>query len=133
MTFEREKLPQMGPGFDVVNPKDRFLDIVHFLILGTRGGPNRGRILECILEGPRNAHSIAQKLGLNYGTVTAHLASLVGFGLVLQLSPSGYGKGYAASPLLKENRMIVRGILARGRPKPSSSSAFRVSKGRANR
>jgi len=123
----------MRLGFDVVNPEDRFLDIVRFLILGTRGGPTRGRILECILEGPRNAYSIAQALGLNYGTVTAHLASLVDFGLVLQLSPSGYGKGYAASLLLKQNRTIVRGILARGRPGPISSSAVRVSKGRGDR
>jgi DNA-binding transcriptional ArsR family regulator len=43
------------------------------VLAGTRGGPNRARILRAVDEQPRNANRIAEALDLDYKTVRHHL------------------------------------------------------------
>jgi transcriptional regulator, ArsR family len=42
-------------------------------LAGTRGGPNRARILRLLEERPRNANQLAEELDLAYNTVRHHL------------------------------------------------------------
>ena len=86
-----------------VEPEDRSLELLRFLVLGSRGGKNRGRILRALLECPRNAFEVAKELDLNYGTVTAHLKTLTEAGLTVRLGTGGYAKGYAAAPVVRRN------------------------------
>lgn len=46
------------------------------LIVGTRGGINRARILLLLKDRPYNANSLAEELGLDYKTVRHHLRVL---------------------------------------------------------
>ena len=87
----------------VAEPEERTLEVLRFLILGSRGGANRGRILEALLRCPRNAFEISKTLDLNYGTVTAHLKTLVGAGLVVSLNGGRYAQGYAVTGVVRKN------------------------------
>lgn len=46
------------------------------VLAGTRGGPNRARILRELDQRPRNANRLADDLDLAYKTVTHHLEVL---------------------------------------------------------
>ncbi|MEF8841615.1 MAG: winged helix-turn-helix domain-containing protein [Haloarculaceae archaeon] len=63
------------------------------VLAGTRGGPNRIRILRALDERPRNANQLAEDLDLNYKTVRHHLDVLEDNGLV-ESTDSEYGAVY---------------------------------------
>lgn len=46
------------------------------VLAGTRGGPNRARLLRAVDERPRNAHQLSEDLDLAYKTVRHHLDAL---------------------------------------------------------
>jgi DNA-binding transcriptional ArsR family regulator len=47
--------------------------VLWYVLAGTRGGPNRIRILRALEERPRNPSQLAEHLDLNYDTVRHHL------------------------------------------------------------
>jgi Bacterial regulatory protein, arsR family. len=47
-----------------------------YLFAGTRGGTNRVRIVAELSERPRNANELAERLDLDYNTITHHLGML---------------------------------------------------------
>ncbi len=47
--------------------------LLRYVLTGTRGGPNRIRILRAIDDRPRNANQLAERLDLDYTTVRHHL------------------------------------------------------------
>lgn len=89
------------------------LELLRFLVLRSRGGQNRARILGLLLECPRNAHDIALELRLNYGTVTCHLKRLAEAGLVHPLASRRYARPFTASPLLKRNPSLLTTLSTR--------------------
>ncbi|HYU06019.1 MAG TPA: winged helix-turn-helix domain-containing protein [Thermoplasmata archaeon] len=96
--------PESGyPGTPYVPNEDRCLELLRFLILGTRGGQNRARILALLLDRPRHANELARELDVNYGTVTRHLRCLMEAGLVLPLTPGRYAQAYAVAPVLRKH------------------------------
>jgi DNA-binding transcriptional ArsR family regulator len=52
------------------------------VLAGTRGGPNRVRVLRALDRRPRNANQLADELDLSYKTVRHHLDVLEGNQLV---------------------------------------------------
>ena len=44
-----------------------------YLLVGTRGGENRARIIGALDERPRNANQLAECLDLDYSTIRHHL------------------------------------------------------------
>jgi hypothetical protein len=71
-----------------------------YLLVGTRGGPNRRRILEALREGPYNANQLSHRLGLDYRTVRHHLGLLERNGAVGRTVPGAYATPYELSPML---------------------------------
>ena len=72
------------------------------LILGTRGGLNRGRIVALLRSGPKNANAVAGALRLDYKTIRHHLEVLRENDLVMAVSgQANYGTLYALSPRLQ--------------------------------
>jgi DNA-binding transcriptional ArsR family regulator len=43
------------------------------VLAGTRGGPNRARLLRAVDDRPRNANQLAEALDLDYKTIEHHL------------------------------------------------------------
>ncbi|WP_114578337.1 winged helix-turn-helix domain-containing protein [Saliphagus sp. LR7] len=67
--------------------------VLWYVLTGTRGGPNRLRILTALHEQPRNANQLAEDLELDYKTVRHHLDVLVENN-ILQKSGDEYGAVY---------------------------------------
>jgi DNA-binding transcriptional ArsR family regulator len=73
-----------------------------YVLTGTRGGPNRLRILRAIDERPRNANQLAEELDLDYKTVRHHLDVLVENGIV-ETSGDDYGAVYLPSQAARDH------------------------------
>ena len=69
------------------------------LIVGTRGGINRARILVRLKDRPYNANSLAAELGLDYKTVRHHLRVLRKNDLVMA-SKEEYSTLYFLTPTM---------------------------------
>ncbi|SFR35616.1 MULTISPECIES: ArsR/SmtB family transcription factor [Halorubrum] len=63
------------------------------VLAGTRGGPNRARLLRALDERPRNANQLAEDLDLAYKTVRHHLDVLEENG-VIESTDQNYGAIY---------------------------------------
>jgi hypothetical protein len=71
-----------------------FRSLMWYLLFGTRGGPNRRRLLEALLRSPANAHQLAAALGLDYRTVRHHLKILERNGAVTRPVGNAYAAPY---------------------------------------
>ena len=78
-----------------------------YLLAGTRGGPNRLRILALLKERPYNAHQLAELLSLDYRTVRHHLRIFVTNGLLVNPVEDRYGSLYFLSALTSHRWMVV--------------------------
>ncbi|HEB37561.1 MAG TPA: ArsR family transcriptional regulator [Thermoplasmatales archaeon] len=76
--------------------------LLWWILAGSVGGFNRGRILEVLLAQPKNAHELSQMLELDYKTIRHHLEVLEKNRLVTAMG-SDYGKVYFPSDLLEEH------------------------------
>ena len=76
--------------------------LLWWLLSGSAGGINRGRILETLIERPRNANELASLLSLDYKTIRHHLNVLEKNKLVTTTG-SGYGMMYFPSELIEKN------------------------------
>jgi DNA-binding transcriptional ArsR family regulator len=76
--------------------------LLWWLLSGSTGGLNRGRIIEVIIEQPHNANELSNILNLDYKTVRHHLHVLEKNNLLTHTG-SGYGKMYFLSDLIEKN------------------------------
>jgi len=108
-----------------------FRSLMWYLLYGTRGGPNRLRIVEQLGRRPANAHQLANSLTLDYRTIRHHLRLLERSGAVARPVGDAYAAPYELSPYfvahLDELRNLasVRGnsatkLLAKTVPRSSS-------------
>ena len=77
---------------------DAYRSLLWYLLVGTRGGPNRARILDELAESPQNAHRLSELLSLDYRTVRHHLLLLERNGLVTRPVGDAYASQYELSP-----------------------------------
>jgi DNA-binding transcriptional ArsR family regulator len=112
-----------------VDPGRRSL--LWYLLVGTRGGPNRLRILDELRTGPRNAHQLAQVLELDYRTARHHLNLLERSGLVVRPVGRAYASPYELSPEVMVEFGAIAGLVGRdGRgPRLSTDRAGRRPRG----
>jgi hypothetical protein len=71
-----------------------FRSLMWYLLFGTRGGPNRRRLLDELLRSPANAHQLSASLGLDYRTVRHHLRILERSGAVTRPVGNAYATPY---------------------------------------
>lgn len=83
--------------------------VLWYVLTGTRGGPNRVRILRAIDQQPRNANRLAEHLDLDYTTVRHHLDVLRDHGLVKRTG-DGYGTVYFPTDGTRKHWDIVEEI-----------------------
>jgi DNA-binding transcriptional ArsR family regulator len=72
------------------------------VLAGTRGGPNRARVLRALDRRPRNANQLAEDLELSYKTVRHHLDVLEDNG-VIDSGDSDYGRIYLPSDRVRRH------------------------------
>jgi DNA-binding transcriptional ArsR family regulator len=84
--------------------------VLWYVIVGTRGGENRARILQAVDEQPRNANQLAEDLDLDYKTVRHHCDVLVENN-VLRRSGDDYGAVYLPTEVARGNWDVVEEIL----------------------
>ena len=72
------------------------------MIAGSRGGINRGKIIEIIKNNPMNANKLGIQLEVDYRTIRHHLDVLEKNGLITSMGER-YGKMYFISVELEEN------------------------------
>ncbi|HLM90496.1 MAG TPA: winged helix-turn-helix domain-containing protein [Thermoplasmata archaeon] len=99
-----------------------FRSLMWYLLFGTRGGPNRRRLLEELGRSPANAHQLSAALGLDYRTVRHHLRILERSGAVIRPVGDAYATPYeicastsayletvdASPPPTRDGRRVVR-------------------------
>ena len=80
------------------------------VLAGTRGGPNRARLLRAVDERPRNANRLSEDLDLAYNTVRHHLDVLERNGVVTS-GEAEYGKVYLPSEHARAHWSTVEEII----------------------
>ena len=81
-------------------------------LAGTRGGPNRARILRALDARPRNANQLSEDLDLAYNTVRHHLDVLEDNGVITS-SNADYGAIYLPSDRARAHWDTVETVLAK--------------------
>jgi predicted ArsR family transcriptional regulator len=84
--------------------------VLWYVLTGTRGGPNRVRLLRAVDERPRNANQLASDLELDYTTIRHHLDVLIENGMV-QKSGGNYGAVYLTTDQVKHHWDTVETII----------------------
>lgn len=83
-------------------PTRTFKHLLLWIFTGTRGGPNRARIIDILQDEPMNTNQLRITLNLDYRTVKHHLDVLVDNDLIYSLG-SGYGSMYFLTQKMEEN------------------------------
>ncbi len=73
------------------------------LIVGTRGGLNRAKIVHLLRARPYNANALAATLKLDYKTVRHHLRVLIENDIVMASRDQTYGTLYFLTPRLQNH------------------------------
>ena len=79
--------------------------LLWWLLAGSAGGINRGRMLESLFNQPCNANELASVLKLDYKTIRHHINVLEKNNLITSTG-SSYGKMYFPSDLIENNKDI---------------------------
>ena len=86
--------------------------VLWYLLVGTRGGENRARIIRALGDQPRNANQLADHLGLDYNTVRYHLTMLTDHDVV-ETSGDQYGKVYFLTDRFERHEETFADIVSR--------------------
>jgi DNA-binding transcriptional ArsR family regulator len=84
--------------------------VLWYVLTGTRGGPNRARILRALHDRPRNANRLAEALDLDYKTIRHHLEVLGDNGIVVT-SGDEYGAIYMPAERVRQQWGTVETVL----------------------
>lgn len=95
-----------------------------WLFTGTRGGTNRGRIIETLREEPMNTNQLRIMLDLDYRTVRHHLEVLEDNDLITSTG-NRYGKMYFVSQRLEESMDVFEEVWSQMREKPGDEEEER--------
>jgi hypothetical protein len=97
-----------------------FRSLMWYVLYGTRGGPNRRRILDELLRSPANAHQLAGNLSLDYRTVRHHLRLLERSGAVIRPVGDAYATPYEiAASTAAYLETVPAATTPRTRPQPA--------------
>ena len=80
--------------------------VLWYVLSGTRGGPNRARILKALKRRPRNANQLAEDIDLDYKTVRHHLSVLAEADAVSR-GGSNYGAVYVPTSRVRRHWDVV--------------------------
>lgn len=91
----------------------RFKLILWGIIAGTRGGPNRAKILNLLYSKSLNEFQISKELKLDHKTIHHHLKILTKNSLISKPSDESYDIKYDLTPIMKKNYTVLEEILSK--------------------
>ncbi len=106
----KNKKPDLNEG-KPIDP--RFKRLLWSMIVSTRGGINRAKIIKFLVESPSNANQVSVQLKLDYKTVIHHLTVLKKNSLIVTDDEDSYGATYFISPLMEKNYSAFKEIMDR--------------------
>jgi DNA-binding transcriptional ArsR family regulator len=87
--------------------------LLWYLLAGTRGGYNRIRIIEALMERPYNANQLSEKLEIDYRTTRHHLEVLTDNNVLARPEGDAYGSMYFLSGMMEKHLETFREIKRR--------------------
>jgi predicted transcriptional regulator len=93
-----------------MNFPDEYHRVLWWLLVATRGGDTRTRIIEHIHNDPGNINQISLELGTNYRTVEHHIKVLLDNG-VIRKEGHGYGCIYFLSDYFQKNYDVIMDMI----------------------
>lgn len=87
--------------------------ILYYLLIGTRGGETRIRIINSIIKKPKNANQLSSDLSLDYKTVQHHLKILTENKVLKLVNEGSYGAVYFLSEYMEQNINLFNEIWAK--------------------
>ena len=81
-------------------------DILWYLLLGSRGGECRARIINSMHETPKNINAISRELRLDYKSVLHHIRMLEKHGIIGAINKGNYGAAYFISENYRNSELI---------------------------
>ena len=84
--------------------------IIWYLIVGTRGGETRGRIISYLRKTPANANKITSALAIDYKTARHHLGILEENRILMAVNKGKYGAVYFLTPEFEKDYDVFGGI-----------------------
>ena len=84
--------------------------VIWWLLVGTKGGVNRARIIRALKERPYNANQLTALLGLDYKTIRHHLKVLQD-NKIITSAGDRYGTVYFLSPGMEKEYGVFEEFL----------------------
>lgn len=112
--FNNDSNKNKKPNINEEKPVDpRFKRLLWSMIVSTRGGINRAKVINFLVESPSNANQVSVQLKLDYKTVIHHLNVLKKNSLIVTDNEDAYGATYFISPLMEKNYSAFKEIMDR--------------------
>lgn len=112
--FNNDNNKNKKPNINEEKPVDpRFKRLLWSMIISTRGGINRAKVINFLVESPSNANQVSVQLKLDYKTVIHHLNVLKKNSLIVTDNEDAYGATYFISPLMEKNYSAFKEIMDR--------------------
>jgi len=77
--------------------------VLWYILAGTRGGHNRIRIIDALIERPYNANQLCEKLEMDYRTIRHHLKILTDNNVLARPAGDAYGSMYFLSGIMENH------------------------------
>jgi DNA-binding transcriptional ArsR family regulator len=93
----------------MINRNQTIKQLLAWLIIGTRGGKTRAKIIRTIKNTPQNANQLSTRLNVDYKTIRHHLSILEKNKLIISVGDT-YSTAYALSEPMEENYQLFEEI-----------------------
>ena len=77
--------------------------LLGWLIVGSKGGKTRAKIIKSLKTTPQNSNQLATHLNVNYKTIRHHITILEKNRIVISAGDHHYSTAYFLSELMEEN------------------------------
>ncbi|SMD30656.1 ArsR/SmtB family transcription factor [Picrophilus oshimae] len=84
--------------------------LIWWLLVGTRGGKTRSRIITLIKDEPKNIHQLSLEMNVNYRTIEHHIKIMLDNKIITFIG-DGYGRSYVLSNYYRSNYSMIDEIL----------------------
>ena len=86
----------------MINNNRPMRQLIGWLILGTKGGKTRAKIIKNLKKSPQNSNQLATHINVNYKTIRHHVTILEKNKLIISAG-NHYSTAYFLSELMEEN------------------------------